>query len=182
MAKSKLSKPLNGNLQGPDGKFKKGHTQGGRKGRSIARTKILNSFERLGYTEEQFIDEVVYDAVMLADPEATKFVLEKLLPKAKPVQDPIEFEITGTTLMEKADSLLKGIAQGEISIDQAALLMNSLGTLTNIVELEAIQQRLAALEAQPKAIEGEVDRSGEDPFDFVDDQSEMDSDACDGEE
>lgn len=138
------------------GGWQKGNKGGSiRKGKSIARTLILDSFERLGRSETEFIDQVVLAAIC-GDDESTRFVLEKLLPKARPVQDPIQFDIKGESLIEKAECILHGVSKSELSVDQASTLINALGTLNHLIEVDQILKRLEALEEEPRTIEGQI--------------------------
>lgn len=112
----------------------------------LTKHKILEAFQRMDVSEEEFIDDLVLDAHLGLNRESVAFVLNRLLPNYKATQEPIHFEITGTTLTEKAECILNGISNGEISVDQAAQLISSIGALGNLIEIEELRERLEALE------------------------------------
>ena len=133
------------------GRFVKGNA-GGKKGRgkTIARSKILASLDRIGVTEEDFIDNVVQRAHEDKDKDALTFVLEKLLPRPKATQEPVAFNMEGESLSERAESLLQAVSKGELAIDQASQLIGALSALGSLIEIDQIEARLARLEHAKK--------------------------------
>jgi len=112
----------------------------------LTKHKILEAFQRMEISEEEFIDDLVLDAHLGLNQESVRFVLNRLLPNYKATQEPIHFEIKGGSLTEKAECILQGISNGEISVDQAAQLISSIGALGNLIEIEELRERLEALE------------------------------------
>lgn len=112
----------------------------------LTKQKILESFQRMEISEEEFIDDLVLDAHLGLNKESVSFVLNRLLPNYKATQEPIHFEIKGSSLTEKAETILQGVSNGEISVDQAAQLISSIGALGNLIEIEELRERLEALE------------------------------------
>ncbi len=112
----------------------------------LTKQKILESFQRMEISEEEFIDDLVMDAHLGLNRESISFVLNRLLPNYKATQEPIHFEIKGKTLTEKAEHILHGVSNGELSVDQAAQLISSIGALGNLIEIEELRERLEALE------------------------------------
>lgn len=112
----------------------------------LTKQKILEAFQRMDVSEEEFIDDLVLDAHLGLNKESVTFVLNRLLPNYKATQEPIHFEIKGKSLTEKAENILHGVSNGEISVDQAAQLISSIGALGSLIELEEIRSRLEALE------------------------------------
>ena len=112
----------------------------------LTKQKILEAFQRMDVSEEEFIDDLVLDAHLGLNRESTNFVLNRLLPNYKAIQEPIHFEIKGKSLTEKAENILHGVSNGEISVDQAAQLISSIGALGSLIEIEEIRDRLEALE------------------------------------
>lgn len=129
------------------GRFIKGNP-GGKKGRgkTIARTKILASLERIGVGEDEFIDNIVRRAHEEGDKDAVHFVLDKLLPRPKATQEPISFKMTGGSLSERAESVLQAASDGDLAIDQAAQIINALSSLGALVEIDQLEARLSRLE------------------------------------
>lgn len=112
----------------------------------LTKQKILEAFQRMDVSEEEFIDDLVLDAHLGLNRESVTFVLNRLLPNYKATQEPIHFEIKGKSLTEKAENILHGVSDGEISVDQAAQLISSIGALGSLIEIEEIRSRLEALE------------------------------------
>lgn len=78
---------------------------------------------------------------------ALKLCLERISPAIKPSSDPVIFELTGSTLSDKAESVLQAIADGQICVDSGRKLIAAIGDLGKIIEVDSILERLEALEA-----------------------------------
>lgn len=81
------------------------------------------------------------------DMAALKLCLERISPPVKPSAAPVEFELTGSTLSEKAESVLEAIAGGVIDVENGRRLIGAISDLGKIIEVDSILERLEALEA-----------------------------------
>lgn len=95
--------------------------------------------------------ELVAKAVELAldgDTQALKLCIDRAIPAYRPAAEKVEFELVGASLTEKAESVLAAVAAGHLDPQTGKALIDGIGALTKIAEVEEIRQRLDALEAQ----------------------------------
>lgn len=81
-----------------------------------------------------------------------RLCLERLVPPVKTRDDPIDIPglKDATTLKEKGDAIINALAEGHIGPSEAATLMQMVGAQARVIEVDDIEQRLAALEAANK--------------------------------
>lgn len=91
--------------------------------------------------------KVAVDHALSGDMAALKLCLERISPPVKPTSDPIEFSLQGSTLSEKAESVLQAIADGVIDVDSGRKLIGAISDLGKIIEVDSILERLEALES-----------------------------------
>lgn len=80
------------------------------------------------------------------DPTALRLYLEHIMPPVKPNADPVTFELSGDTLTEQAQSILKAIAQGELDPSTGRQLLGAIADLSKITEVDELNRRLSGLE------------------------------------
>lgn len=102
---------------------------------------------------EEAAPAVVTKLIELAkggDKNALRLFLERVLPALKPQAAPIDLPglNLGTSLTEQGRQLLAAAVSGELAPDQAAELIAALGRLGNLQQVEELEKRLQALEAQ----------------------------------
>ena len=134
-------------IRDTSGRFKKG-VSGNPTGRPAGvknnATKLRESLEGKG----QQIAQVVIDAAMNGDMTAAKLVIERILPPLRATDAPVNIEIPeGAGLAGSSWSILNAAASGELSPDVAAKLIQAVGALARVVEIDELQQRIEALEA-----------------------------------
>ncbi|MCP5263641.1 MAG: hypothetical protein H6929_20010 [Rhodoferax sp.] len=92
------------------------------------------------------IDQLVA-AARGGDVQASRLLLERVLPPVKPTEQAIELELPeGGTLTAKASAVLHAAASGELAPGQAAQMIAALGTVAKIIETDDLAQRIKALE------------------------------------
>lgn len=91
--------------------------------------------------------KIAVERALDGDLTALKLCLERISPAIKPTSDPVEFSLHGTTLAEKAESVLQAIADGVIDVDSGRKLIGAISDLGKIIEVDSILERLEALEA-----------------------------------
>lgn len=81
--------------------------------------------------------------------QAARLILERVLPPLRP-----EAKLTsmpglalGETLTEKAFAVLEGIALQDVGPETGVQLLNAIGGVARILEVDELAQRVAALEA-----------------------------------
>ncbi|MFD1009083.1 DUF5681 domain-containing protein [Oceanisphaera ostreae] len=128
-----------------DGTFSVG-TSGNPAGRTPG---TLNRSTRLRLAIEESGDElikVLLENAKAGDPAALKMALERIVSPVKPVAEPVTFELSGDTLTEQAQSILKAIAQGELDPSTGRQLLAAIADLSKITEVDELQKRLDTLE------------------------------------
>jgi hypothetical protein len=119
-------------------------SQPAKRGRPLgAKSKRLTAFKADG---NKLLAKLM-DRANEGDDTAAAMVLP-FMPKPKAHQEPIKFKITGHSLLDKADSIISGVAEGEITPDVGCQLINSIGAMARIVELTELMTRIEMLEAQ----------------------------------
>lgn len=90
---------------------------------------------------------VVIDSALKGDVQAASLVLSRIAPALKAQAEKVNFEFDASAPMtEQVQSVLQGIANGEISPDVGKQIIESIATLAGIKQIDELEQRLAALE------------------------------------
>lgn len=119
-----------------------GNPAGRPRGVQDARTQWRGELEKHG-------TELVAKAVELAlagDSQALKLCIDRAIPAYRPAAEPVTFEMTGDTLTEKAESILTAVAAGEVDPQTGKALVDAIGSLVKVTEIDDITRRLAQLE------------------------------------
>ncbi len=98
--------------------------------------------------------ELIKQKALEGDTTAIKLVLERVLPLRRAEEWVVELEALrgAETLSLKAMAVINAIADGEVSTEAGANLMNSIGHLAKIIETDELCRRVEALEnAQKKS-------------------------------
>jgi hypothetical protein len=100
--------------------------------------------------DEEFdaIVKTIMDAAKAGDMQAASLLLARVVPAMKPIQGPIKVNMPGETLTEKAGAILDAVSRGELSSADAKQLLDGLGQVARITEIDELERRLAALEAK----------------------------------
>ena len=105
--------------------------------------------ERFRKAVEPRLDEVIkamVEAAAKGDTAAAKLLLDRVLPTFRPVQPTTTFPLFGDCLTERAESILAAVAAGAIAISDAKALIDAIGSLAKITEIDELERRIAALE------------------------------------
>ncbi|NLD01307.1 MAG: hypothetical protein GX673_11100 [Gammaproteobacteria bacterium] len=128
----------------------KGTFAAGQSGNPAGRPKgALGKVTRWREALEPHGDELFKVAVEHAldgDMTALKLCLERISPPVKAASDPVEFALHGSTLAEKAESVLEAIAAGIIDVPSGRQLIGAIADLGKILEITELEKRLAQLE------------------------------------
>ena len=83
------------------------------------------------------------------DTGAIKLILERTLPALRPVDmaTPLNLPVDGG-LADQGRAVLAALAAGHLPANQAAGILQGLGNLAKLVELDELEKRIAALEGQ----------------------------------
>jgi len=124
-----------------------GNPAGRPKGRADARTRWRKAFEKDG-------DKLVKKALELAlagDSQALKLCIDRAIPAYRPAAEPVSFELSGETLTERANSVLTAVAAGQLDPQTGKGLIDAIGSLVKVTEIDDITRRLAELEGKTNA-------------------------------
>ncbi|WP_275289315.1 DUF5681 domain-containing protein [Halomonas elongata] len=121
-----------------------GNPRGRPKGIKDARTRWRKALDKHG-------DALVEKAVELAldgDAQALKLCIDRAIPAYRSAAEPVRFEMHGETLTDKANDILDAVSRGDIDPQTGRSLIDAIGSLVKVQEVDDIQRRLDALEAK----------------------------------
>lgn len=118
-----------------------------RRGKS-ERTKFLEALARNNYSEDEFYDHLVLEAMKEKSPIAMGEILKRVSPITKAVAPMIEFKMTKSAKAHvKAGQILDAIASGEVPPDIGTMLISSIKAMVDIEEYTDLKARIEKLEA-----------------------------------
>ena len=132
-----------------DGRWRKG-TSGNPRGRPPGDT--------LAALRAQIVELVPFLVARLAHDAlhgnvgAARLLVERAMPALRPIEStvgPIPLSDTGT-LTDDGRAVLRALADGALSPQQATQLIGSLGSLAKIIEIDELARRVAQLENERK--------------------------------
>jgi len=129
-----------------NGRFSKGHS-GNPHGRPPMLAPELR--QRLSEATPQIIEKVVEKALQ-GDLAAAKIILDRTAPIPK--QSCAQITIpnlagSDSSLADKAGAVLSSIASGTCPADVGATLIQTIGAMAKIIEIDELDRRISALEA-----------------------------------
>lgn len=126
--------------------FRKGSSgnPAGRPKKSVSRDALRDSLKQ----EVPKILEAVVTAAKSGDLAACKLVLDRVMPALRPVDVPVPLALGDDTndLAGVSQAVLRGLAQGALSVDQAHGLAGVLGALVRVHEVTELEARISKLE------------------------------------
>lgn len=94
------------------------------------------------------IAAAVIKAAKGGDMQAASLLLSRTCPPVRPIQEPIHLDMPGQTLTEKAGAILDAVSRGELAPMDGKALLDGLGQLAKITEIDELTRRIEALEAK----------------------------------
>lgn len=83
------------------------------------------------------------------DTGAIKLILERTVPALRPVDMTTALNLPAASgLADQGRAVLAALASGQLPVNQAAGILQGLGNLAKLVELDELEKRIAALEGQ----------------------------------
>lgn len=129
-----------------DTRFKPGQS-GNPRGRPRLRVASADLRAKLSKDADLIIDSVV-QAALCGDTQAARLVLERIIPAIKPTEQAVAIPmLSSAPLTEQGRAVLAAVADGRIAPGQGAVLLNGIGTLARVAEIDELTRRIEALEA-----------------------------------
>ena len=133
-------------------RFKKGES-GNPSGRPVGSTCSSTRLRQaIGEAMPDVIDGLIL-AAKAGDTGAAKLLLDRALPALRPVDTPVPLALGDDTtdLAGASQAVLRGLAQGALSVDQAHGLAGVLGALVKVREATELEARITRLEESANA-------------------------------
>ena len=127
----------------PSGKFAKGNKAS--PGRPPGRGVVAELRDKLAKDVDKVMDKVREQA-LAGDPQSIRILLDRVVPSLRPVDLPAPITLPVGDLTQQAQAIMQAAAVGEITPGQATQLLQGLGALAKIVELDDLAKRIAILE------------------------------------
>lgn len=102
------------------------------------------SEERNEDYESDILDTIITKA-REGDPQFCSIVADRLYPKVKPRELPIEFEKFTGTPTEAGEQVLGMLADGKLDTDQAANLLGAIAQQVKIAEFDELRREMAEM-------------------------------------
>lgn len=92
--------------------------------------------------------QVMVAAAKGGDIQAARLILERIIPPVKPTEQAIELPLMGDSLAEMGKAVLAGISAGEIAPAQGSQLIDSIGALSRLIQIDELERRITLLETR----------------------------------
>lgn len=123
-------------------------SSGNPKGRPADPNSARQLRERLAEHGPQVI-EAMLDKALKGDVQAARLVLERVCPPLRPQAAPAAVTLPDNgNLADLARAFIDQTAAGDLPSDQAAAMVQAVGTLARVVETSELEERLARLEEE----------------------------------
>ena len=121
---------------------------GNPRGRAPGSGKIDKLRAALGKELPEVLDALVAQA-KAGDTGAIRLILERTVPALRPVDAPAVLNLPPVGgLAEQGRAVLAALAAGQLPVNQATGILQGLGNLAKLVELDELEKRVAALEGR----------------------------------
>jgi hypothetical protein len=78
---------------------------------------------------------------------AMKLCIDRLIPTVRPVDSPIQINALTGSLIDRGESIISEVLEGNIPANQGALLLSCFESLNKIHEIEIMKKQLNSLES-----------------------------------
>lgn len=96
------------------------------------------------------IKPVLLQKALDGDIGAIRIIAERVCAPVRATEATAPFDLDGTTLTDRARSVVTALGAGELAPSQAAQLLQAIGSLAKVVEVDELTRRIQALEEQKK--------------------------------
>jgi Asp-tRNA(Asn)/Glu-tRNA(Gln) amidotransferase B subunit len=95
------------------------------------------------------IQRVVVDAALAGDIQAAQLVLNRVTPNLRAQSQTVEFDFdAAASLATQVEQVLAAVATGDIAPDTAKQIVESIGALAAVRQVDELARRLDALEGR----------------------------------
>lgn len=127
------------------GRWKAGES-GNPKGRPTGTGKVAQVRASIAEHVPELLQALVAKAI-LGDVGAARLLLERTIAPLRAVEPTQALTLPDGTLTEQGRAILKVVATGELAPSQGASLLNAIGALARVTEIDELMARIEALEA-----------------------------------
>ena len=85
---------------------------------------------------------------MAGDAQAARALLGHAVAPLRAIEEPTPVELPGATLSAKGNAILDAVASGQLAPGQGRALLSALADLARLREVDELEARISALEAQ----------------------------------
>ena len=83
------------------------------------------------------------------DTTAIKLILDRVVPPLKAHTLPVAFPVSSDSLSAQGAAIIAAMGSGHLAPDQGAAVLAALASQAKLIELDELEQRVAALEDKP---------------------------------
>ncbi len=109
---------------------------------------IAERFRKAAEADLDAIVAAIVEAAKMGDVAAAKLLLERVIPPFKSIPQPTPFAMEGNSLTEKAQAVLAAVADGAMAAVDGKALIDAIGSLARLTEIDDLARRVAVLEVK----------------------------------
>jgi hypothetical protein len=136
-------------------KIKSNRWQPGQSGNPKGKTPGSGELQKLRAGIAADVPEILFGLATAAkggDVQAARLLLERVLPPVKATEQTVELDLPeGGTLTAQGRFVLSAVASGDLAPGQGAILLNAIGSLARVTEIDEMDARLTRLEGLQNA-------------------------------
>ena len=126
-------------------KFAKGQS-GNPKGRTPG-SGVTGTLRKAIAKKAPEIIETLIASALNGDTAAASLLMNKIIPNLKASSEPVTFKLDAAAgLTQTGETIVQGIAKGDVPLDSATQILTSLASLAKLQEIDEITKRIEALE------------------------------------
>jgi hypothetical protein len=126
--------------------FQKGNTHSVGKGRPPGSGFSAQLREVVGKDEFKRLVKCLLDRALEGDTAAAGVLINRLVPALKPISEPVRLELPEAGVGERADAVVRAMADGVIAPSDSKLMLDALTAAVALGQVAELEARIAALE------------------------------------
>lgn len=128
---------------------KRGSWKPGQSGNPSGRPKGVGEVSKLRAKIAEHVPQIITQLVASAksgDVQASRLLLERVLPAVKPTELAVPLELPDGSLTEQGRAVLAAVSVGDLAPGQGAQLLAAIGALARVAEIDELTERITKLE------------------------------------